>query len=200
MGRAACYRQPHEPLTLSLKESRMIAWHDNLQTEIGNFAPATLAALATLPTKTVAELDFSARRIALEYVRPHAGSAEAALDAVLALLRRAEAGETVQRQAWDTAYADARTSGRVAARSVKAVETAAFVARAAAQAANGDYSFATGWTARAAAYVAAGGPATAMKHAGEAKNAASDLDWNATFAAARAEIRALIEGEIEAST
>lgn len=57
-----------------------------------------------------ARLDWAARRIAVEAALPFAGDASAAVGGVLALLRRAEAGDAPS----DSEFAAARASARAA--------------------------------------------------------------------------------------
>jgi hypothetical protein len=155
-----------------------MTWHDCIQVELGQFEPATLAALAGLPTDAVARLDYTARRIAVEYARQYAGTARHGVDAVIALLRRAEEGEVVP----------AAEGAAVRGAADAAVRAAA---RVAAGAVAGDAAWAAAYAAAKSGIYAAW--AAAGDAAGDAARAAA---WAAAVDAARAEIKARIEAAI----
>jgi hypothetical protein len=115
----------------------MKTWHAHLQDELGPFAPATLAALASLPAEVVISLDYKARLIAVEYAQPWAGAGLPAVDAVIALLRRAEAGEIVPASEW-IAASDAASDAAWTAASDAAVGAAVGAAWTAARDAASD--------------------------------------------------------------
>ena len=109
---------------------------------------AVAARWHVLTNETWQRLDYTARRIALEDCLPLAGGAAPAVERVIALLRRAEAGAAVAGRQWAAARSAARAAAWAAAGA--AAEAAA---RATAGAA-GDSAGASAWAAWAAAWAA----------------------------------------------
>ena len=118
-----------------------MTWYDYLQAELGQFAPETLAALASLPAETVERLDDDARMIAVRCARSCASNATPPVDlftdfptaaADLATWAAAWKVEAAM-AAWDAeaAKAVARAAAWAAARAeIKAMIEAAIIAKA----------------------------------------------------------------------
>ena len=120
--------------------AHLTVWFDDAGTEAAWPAMVrTYAGLAdrwhVLTPADWAGLNWACRRVAVEAVLPHAGSAAPSVKNVLALLRRAEAGEVPTQQEFMTARYVASAGGAYTARVVMSYSTAAYAATHAAYAA-----------------------------------------------------------------